>query len=172
MHTITRFFLVGITLALAGCQPPASRQDGAKTEAAKPVAKDAAPAAGLVEWGGAKRLVATDLKGRDVLVYVFAPWTDHGQTAGAWLDEVAGAGIAVLPVAVDRSGKGGDLDLSSLSKHGPYVAEPGFTDSFGGIRALPTAVWVNRDGRMVTNWTGHVPPATVVQAMQAATARP
>jgi len=160
-HMIRPFIFAGVLLVagcLTGCQPPTG---------VKPVSKDrAAPSvisgqARLPKLDGTGSLELTDFRGKAVILYFMGPWTDSGPASLSWVETGGLEGVEIIPVIVDQRPVA-DLDqkiMSRLSAVGSFIATPEIVSAVGGVRALPTAVYLNASGEVVKKWQGFVTPA-------------
>jgi len=158
-------FLVGAMLT--GCQPPS----GVKT----PAQKDKAPHVvvngeiNLQKLDGSGVAALSDLRGKPVILYFMAPWTDSGKASLSWLETADLGGVEIVPVVVDQRPsieQDGELN-SRLATLGSFTATPEIMNAVGGIRALPTAVYLNAEGEVVKKWQGAIPPGEMAADLTA-----
>jgi len=118
---------------------------------------------GSMEW--------TDLHGKDVILYFMAPWTDSGKASLSWVEAGGLEGVDILPLVVDqRPAADRDHAMSSrLTAIGAFMATPELISAVGGVRALPTAVYLNADGGVVKKWQGYVTPEEMAADLKTAT---
>lgn len=174
----TRMLIAGVVVlcgVMAGCTPPASRETPAKPAATKVETPTPVPVAlpgtfTLERIDGEGGFALSGLSGKPALVHVFGPWTDSGRGVADRLRELAGTGLPVLPVMVDRRDDAGMPD--GIMPDGwsglPVVkADETFLTSVGGVRALPTTVMLDAEGRVVRSWPGHVAMSNLLAGINA-----
>ena len=105
-----------------------------------------------------------DFKGKVVLVDVWATWCPPCRESlpeVAELQKAGGDRYVVLPISVDRGGWGDvnpflaqnpQLGLMAYLPAGGQALEP-----FGEIRGIPTTLIIDREGKLVTRWSGYGP---------------
>jgi hypothetical protein len=107
------------------------------------------------------------LRGRGAVFYVYAPWADGAAAAEPWLAELNDRAIPVVPVLVDRRSHEERM-ANRQEGSAPADAIWGNEDilnALGGIRALPTAVWLDQNGDSALRWEGHVPAAQIIEEL-------
>lgn len=168
------FLFIAVVVASSGCRPPAPK------EAAKPVVpavEAPAPAAEVVPGSftlsrvdGQGEYSLAELRGQPVMLHVFAPWTDSARGVAERLSALEAVGLKILPVVVDRreGAAGADEQVLTAWAGLPAVkASDEFLTAAGGIRALPTTVMLDPDGKVVRSWPGHVAMSNVMADVQA-----
>jgi hypothetical protein len=156
-------FYLAFGLYLAGCRPPGGEERSVTTSTdAKPA--EVAPSGGLTltPLGGGNPVALASLGESDRLLVFFAPWTDSGQAVVEWISAFNAGGIEVVPVVVDRQD---GASIPGLAQP-VYRADESLIKAMGGIRALPTAVWLAPDATMVGTWAGLPAFTGVVAAIQ------
>ncbi len=108
------------------------------------------------------RHTLAEFKGKVVLVDVWATWCGPCRQSlpeVAELQKAGGDRYVVLPISVDRGGWGdvkpfldqnAQLGLTAYLPDGGGALEP-----FGEIRGIPTTLVIDRQGRLVTRWSGY-----------------
>lgn len=154
--------MICLCVFLVGCQPPDSKPKPGGKPAAVPVPAVVPAQSGVapvMRIDGNGSVSSSEWKGSPTVVYVMAAWTDQAAANG---QVVAGlqtmAGLRVVPVLVDQRSPGeaaGVVD-PALAKAGGVWATPELLSSLGGIRALPSAVLLDREGRVAGVWPGYI----------------
>lgn len=94
--------------------------------------------------------------GKDLLLVFFAPWADSGPAVVEWISDLSTVQFEVFPVVIDRregeAGQQADF-MSGLIKP-VFAADDALLASLGGIRALPTAVWITSGTTVAGTWAG------------------
>lgn len=117
----------------------------------------------VVDDSGAVHRLA-DYRGKVLVVDVWATWCPPCRRSlpeVAALQKAADDRYAVLAISVDEGGwsdvrsflqANADLGLRALLPAGPRALAP-----FGEIRGIPTTLLIDRDGRVITRWSGYDP---------------
>ncbi|HMO50342.1 MAG TPA: hypothetical protein PKE26_08270 [Kiritimatiellia bacterium] len=152
-------FLIG-----PGCAPVGERASSPTTTRPAAVA-DGDLRLERVDGGGA--FSWQSFRGQDLLLYVWAPWTDAGQAAFDQLLILEAGPVKVLPVVVDRRSaeERAQSPLGIVAGLPPVWADDDVLTRVGGVRALPTTVWLDTAGNVVTSWPGLTRAETVIEAM-------
>lgn len=152
--------LLLLTAILAGCQPPSGIKKEAKEKPAKAAPVSVKGEISIRKIDGSGTLALEDLKGKPVILYFMAPWTDGGRASLDWLSKGEVGGVSIIPLVVDQK-----LDHTSsegvveqLKSMGAYMADAETMNAVGGIRALPTAVLISAEGTVMKKWMGFVSP--------------
>lgn len=137
-----------------------------------PVLPRSAPAANLKTLtGGATTF--SGMKGKVLLVDFWATWCKPCIAVMPDLqklhDRYAGRGFAVVGVSIDE---GGAKDVQPFLARRKQLTYPMLLDQNGvwekwGVRAIPAMFLVDRDGRIVRQWTGKVDKKEVERAVAA-----
>ncbi len=136
---------------------PASATSGAIIEVAPP---RPVPELHFVDGDG-RPMTLADLKGRAVLLNLWATWCVPCRKEMPSLDrlqaKLGGPGFQVLPLSIDRKGMDvvkpfyDELGLKSLGK---YVDQSGKAASVLGAQGVPTTLLIDRDGLEVGRASG------------------
>ncbi|MEW6489948.1 MAG: redoxin family protein [Thermodesulfobacteriota bacterium] len=137
-------------------------------------AGDAAPDPALVAEGGTPAPLSAHLGEKGALVVFWASWNPRSSEILAYLaglgERYRPHGLRVLPVNAEREALGGD-EMQALGRlYGgwglpwPTHFDPGLDafDAFG-VMALPTSIYVGRDGRLAGFYPGF--PAEAREAL-------
>ena len=149
-----------VTCLLVGCQPPASGPEARNTSVIPP-ADDVSLFSLVAERvDGSGDFKLSSLSGQPLLVYYFAPWSFSGRDDLPRMEALLASGISLLPVLVDRqAGDIASVALPSTDATLPVVKSgEDLLRLAGGIRALPSVVLFDSEGKAVNVWPGH--PAT------------
>lgn len=151
-----------IELLLAG------KKEAARAEAApsKPAEIAALPDVTITDLDG-KRLTRADLRGRVVLVEMWATWCPPCRGTLAWLGELQkrhGDRLAIVALAVQSEDAAvrklvGELNLPLTWA----IGTPEIVRAFGDVSSVPTLLLFDRDGRAVTTFFG-APPSLHTEA--------
>jgi len=139
-----------IELRLAGAQ---------LASAAAPQGKAAAralPAVKLVNLGG-KAFTFAGLKGKPVLVELWATWCPPCLSTLSWLKDLH-TNATVVAVAVES--EPGEVQRLVQQKQLPgeiVIGTPEIIDAFGGIQAIPTLFLADENGKIVRTFYGAPP---------------
>jgi len=140
---------------LVACKPPAR-------PAAKPSGSAQSGSAGIkglqaekVEGGS---FSFAEVNGLELFIVYVAPWTESGRNIQTLISDLERAGVWVLPVMFDnRSAANRTVDFPVPKARLPAVwSDDHLVDLAGGVRALPSVVQLNEQGKMVKKWQGHV----------------
>ena len=145
-----------VELRLAGGQPasaaPAQGEGGPKgTGAAR-----ALPAVKLVNLGG-KAFTFGGLKGKPVLVELWATWCPPCISTLTWLKDLP-MNATVVAVAVES--EKGEVQRLVQQKQLPgeiVMATPEILAAFGGVQAVPTLFLADKNGKIVRTFYGAPP---------------
>jgi peroxiredoxin len=149
--------------------PPAASQPGDDTPPPNPLAGKAAPNFTLKDTTG-KKVTLAGYKGKAVIIDFWATWCAPCKVEIPWLeklhDQYAAQGLEILGVSED------DLDLDDQAKllkekkdiadsaarlHINYpvlIDDNNVAKPYGGIDALPTTFFVDRNGKVVATTVG------------------
>jgi len=145
-----------LVVGLNACKPPA--KPGKRVDTRRGSGKVEFKDLQAAKVDGTGLFSFAEVQGLDLFVIYCAPWTDAGKDVQGILNDVGRAGMWALPVLVDRrpvSGRklAGDIPKGRL----PAIwSDQPLADLAGGLRALPTVVQINAQGKMVKKWEGYV----------------
>jgi thiol-disulfide isomerase/thioredoxin len=140
-----------VELRLAGGQPAsAAAPRGASAARALPAVK-------LVNLGG-KAFTFAGLKGKPVLVELWATWCPPCLSTLSWLKTLDPGTATVVAVAVES--EPGEVQRLVQQKQLPgeiVMSTQEILDAFGGIQAVPTLFLADKDGKIVRTFYGAPP---------------
>ena len=142
--------LIAPALAVAGGLEEALQAFGVQM----PSEHKPAPGFSLALAGGGSRNLR-DYRGRLVLLHFWATWCAPCRKEMPQLHrlgrELAGAGLSIVCVNVDRGGEQAVLDfMQQVSPQFPTLLDPqGSVRNRYGVRALPTSYLIAGDGRII-----------------------
>jgi cytochrome c biogenesis protein CcmG/thiol:disulfide interchange protein DsbE len=157
------WWCVTVVLGVVGCgQQPrekASRIAERPEPVGEPLPDLLLPRVG--EGGGGIQLSA--LRGKVVLLDFRATWASSEpgsvEALGELQRDLGGEGFSVLGMTVRRGAKEGSVNGDVLY---PLVwADDEVLAACGGVRALPTRILLDTEGRVLQRYEGHVPMAQV-----------
>lgn len=139
-----------VEIRLAGGRPAsAASPQGAGAARALPAVK-------LVDLGG-KAFTFSGLKGKPVLVELWATWCPPCISTLSWLKEIH-ADAAVVAVAVESEKEEVQRLVRQKQLPGEIVmATPEILDAFGGVQAVPTLFLADKNGKIVRTFYGAPP---------------
>jgi len=143
--------------------------------AAEPPRWQAAPDFQLQKLGGGTVQLSA-LRGKVVLVDFWATWCGPCRASIPHLNSLYAAhqkgGLEILGVSLDRAR--GDQSPRTLVEsfaenvqmdYPVLMGDQATAESFGGIRAIPTAFLIDREGRIRNRYVGMQPPAVMEKAV-------
>lgn len=151
--------------------PPAEKmmaQGGVQDAAPAPTPAPREPMAPdfeLVRVNGKGNLKLSDLKGKVVLLDFWATWCGPCRAGIPHLNDLYSAygkqGLEIVGISIDQGRgpmSGADL-VREFTKKMPMsyplvMADPTTLQAYGGVRSIPTAFLVDRDGRVQMRWVG------------------
>jgi hypothetical protein len=163
------FFTFCMACLLTGCHPPVSGPEARKTSIVPPADDFSLFSLAAEKVDGSGDFLLAGLAGEPVLAYYYAPWAESSRDVAAHLDALLPSGISILPLMVDRQG-GADagVALPSAKTLLPAVkAGEELLRLAGGIRALPSVVLFDAEGKAVKVWPGHVAPSNTLAEIAA-----
>jgi thiol-disulfide isomerase/thioredoxin len=100
-----------------------------------------------------KPLALADLRGKTVYLDFWASWCGPCRQSFPWMnamhDKYAASGLAIVAVNVDQKRADADRFLTQFPARFTVVYDaPGITPKSYGIKAMPTSVLIDRDGRV------------------------
>jgi thiol-disulfide isomerase/thioredoxin len=142
-----------VELRLAGWQPASATATTASQGA--PAARTL-PALKLTNLGG-KRFTFSGLKGKPVLVELWATWCPPCISTLSWLKDVHG-NATVVAVAVESDKAEVQRLVKQKQLPGEIVmATEEILEAFGGIQAVPTLFLADKEGKIVRTFYGAPP---------------
>jgi thiol-disulfide isomerase/thioredoxin len=162
--------------------PAAQQAPGAIQVAAKAKSQDSsrppAPDFSLTNVMDGKPFRLSDQKGKVVLIDFWATWCGPCRMAIPHLIELQkeykGKGLQVVGVSLDQQGPAVVKPFYQQWKMNYTVViddQGAAARDYGGIRSIPTAILVGRDGRIVTGFVGYRPKEEYENAIKAALAK-
>ena len=119
-----------------------------------------------------KTLHLSDFRGKAVVLNFWATWCGPCKIEMPWFVDLQkkyeAQGLQVVGVAMDDSSKE-DIDkfTQEMSVNYPIViGKEATADSYGGLPALPTTLYIDREGKVVDRVIGLRGRAEIEQAMQ------
>ena len=98
----------------------------------------------------------SDFRGKAVVLNFWATWCPPCKTESPWFEDLQNKygdqGLAVVGVALDDSS---DSDIASFAKemkmnYPVLLGKEETSDLYGGVEALPTTFYIDRNGKIVT----------------------
>jgi len=96
------------------------------------------------------------------LIFIFAPWADSASAVPGIIRDLEEGGFRVLPAAVRRPVAGESSPAHLASAAFPVVWAEDANLTALAIRALPSIVVLDNEGRPARTWAGHVPVTTII----------
>ncbi|MGB6975552.1 MAG: TlpA disulfide reductase family protein [Terracidiphilus sp.] len=136
-----------------------------------PLVNKTAPSFTLQDVNG-KNVSLADYKGKAVLLNFWATWCGPCKIETPWIvqlrDKYAAQGFEVLGISTEGDGytpadkTGWAKDRSAIEAFAKQMKVPypmlmggdSIATPYGGVEALPTSFFVNRDGTIVASWIG------------------
>jgi thiol-disulfide isomerase/thioredoxin len=125
----------------------------------KPPSKSALPQADLIDLSG-KSIKLSDYAGKPLLINFWATWCGPCRIEIPMLNDLhqkySDDGLVVVGISTDEDGR--DL-VKEFMKEVPlqypsYLKTPGVEEQFGGVWALPTSYFYDRNGKQVDKIIG------------------
>jgi len=152
--------IIGLTglsaiLLFSGCKP-LSKQNEPSSSSPKGAATQKPFALEIQPLSGGSPLNLGQKADKEQLLVFFAPWADSGPAVLQWISDLTTTEIDVLPVVVDRREGEFRLQADSMKEFNRpvFLADEALLTSLGGIRALPTAVWISKGSTIAGTWAG------------------
>lgn len=157
MKTLSVVFLVVVAVMLSSCQPPSSKDNAVKKSS---VVKLPSARVDLVlkKYDGAGDISMSDYQGNPLILYFAAPWTDSSKASIEQIKLLKKADFVVIPVIFDSQ----PVETIHTGIYQEFVelnacrGSKELTERVGGIRAMPTTVFLDSNGTVAGIWPGYV----------------
>ncbi len=168
-HIISSLFLVTLAMVSLSCASQSAQQDGVRTTESQ--STHPLPEFSIQDMQG-NLFRSEALRGKVALVNFWATWCGPCKIEMPWFVEFQrkykDRGFTVLAISLDEGGWDPVRRFATeMELNFPVVlGDDPLSLEFGGIRALPTTMIVNREGNVVATHTGLVPKQTYETAIE------
>jgi thiol-disulfide isomerase/thioredoxin len=168
-HTGAGLLLLTLALALGACQQSPPDAETATTVAQNRSATDEsrAPEFALTDLQG-QTVRLSDFEGKVVLIDFWATWCGPCRMEIPHLKELynrySEKGFVLVGISLDQAGPGVVRPFVDKNQI-PYpivMGDQQTANAYGGVRSIPTAFLIDRQGRLVKTYVGYKPLETFV----------
>lgn len=173
-----RYVLLGASLLTVACSEDTATKAPAQAPAPEASSADQAPDFSLAEVGTGKTFSLSANKGKVVLIDFWATWCGPCRMAIPHLIELqkeyGDKGFTMVGVSLDQQGEPVVAPFyRQWNMNYPVVidADGSVARNYGGIRSIPTAVLIDKHGKIVNGFVGYRPKEVFEEAIKAELAK-